>query len=79
MATTLAGFGRSMGPYGAWIAKRVAGLVRLWLTRRRERLSLAEFDDRLLRDIGIDRLTARHEAGRPFWDGSERPRGRWWR
>jgi uncharacterized protein YjiS (DUF1127 family) len=30
---------------------------------------LAELDDRLLRDIGIDRQAAMREAERPFWDG----------
>jgi uncharacterized protein YjiS (DUF1127 family) len=35
-------------------------------------------DDRLLRDIGIDRLDARREADRPFWGGGERlRRGHW--
>jgi uncharacterized protein YjiS (DUF1127 family) len=30
---------------------------------------LGALDDRMLRDIGIDRATAHREAGRPFWDG----------
>ena len=75
MATTFADFGRSIRPHGAWLAKRLRQPVSLWLTRRRERLALAELDDRLLRDIGVDRLTALQEAGRPFWDGAERPFG----
>ena len=75
MATTIANFGRSMRPRGAWVTQRLRRLVTFWLTRRRERLVLAELDDRLLRDIGIDRLTALREAERPFWDGAERPSG----
>ena len=78
MATTFADFGRSIRPHGAWVAARIRRLVGLWLTRRRERLALAELDERLLRDIGIDRVTAMREAERPFWDGGERLRGRWW-
>jgi uncharacterized protein YjiS (DUF1127 family) len=31
------------------------------------RRQLAQLDERLLRDIGIDRATARFEADRGFW------------
>jgi uncharacterized protein YjiS (DUF1127 family) len=34
---------------------------------RRSRRQLAELDDRLLRDIGIDRAKARFEADKGFW------------
>jgi uncharacterized protein YjiS (DUF1127 family) len=77
MATTFADFGRSIRPHGAWVATRIRRLVALWLMRRRERLALAELDDRLLKDIGVDRVTAMREAERPFWDGGERLRGQW--
>lgn len=33
----------------------------------RSRHQLAQLDERLLRDIGIDRATARFEAAKPFW------------
>jgi uncharacterized protein YjiS (DUF1127 family) len=33
----------------------------------RSRRQLADLDDRLLRDIGIDRARARFEADRGFW------------
>lgn len=33
----------------------------------RSRRQLAELDDRLLRDIGIDRARARFEADKGFW------------
>lgn len=43
-----------------------------WLTRalatRHQRMRLDELDDHLLRDIGVDRRTARTEAHRSFWD-----------
>ena len=55
-------------------AKRLARLLCIWALRRRDRLTLAELDDRLLRDIGIDRHEALREAARPFWDGAPRRR-----
>ena len=38
-----------------------------WNHRRHERRALAELDDHLLRDIGIDRHQAQIEASKPFW------------
>jgi uncharacterized protein YjiS (DUF1127 family) len=35
--------------------------------RRRQRLALAELDDRLLADIGVSRAQARHEGSKSFW------------
>jgi uncharacterized protein YjiS (DUF1127 family) len=34
---------------------------------RKSRRQLAELDDRLLRDIGLDRGTAHYEASKGFW------------
>ena len=34
---------------------------------RKSRRQLSELDDRLLRDIGLDRGTARYEATKGFW------------
>lgn len=39
----------------------------IWYERSRQRGRLAQLDDRLLRDIGIDRLAAMEEAAKPFW------------
>ena len=39
-----------------------------WRQRSRQRRHLALLDDHLLRDVGIDRVTARHEASRRAWD-----------
>lgn len=39
----------------------------LWYQRQRQRRQLSLLDDRLLRDIGLDRATAMEEAGKPFW------------
>jgi uncharacterized protein YjiS (DUF1127 family) len=59
-------FGRAIG--------LIAGLavmgVEKVMTRAeiaRSRRQLAQLDERLLRDIGIDRATARFEADRGFW------------
>ena len=41
--------------------------LRLWCGRTRQRRQLRRLDDRLLRDIGIDRIAALHESERPFW------------
>ena len=42
--------------------------IRQMLAVRNQRLQLQDLDDHLLRDIGVDRKYAKHEAGRPFWD-----------
>jgi len=39
----------------------------LWYQRHRQRRQLGMLDDRLLRDIGLDRATAMEEAGKSFW------------
>ena len=48
-----------------------------WMTRCLQaietRRHLAEMDDRMLKDIGITRLDALHEAGRSPWDHDGRP------
>ena len=40
----------------------------LWYQRQQQRRQLDMLDDRLLRDIGIDRASAREEASRRFWE-----------
>jgi uncharacterized protein YjiS (DUF1127 family) len=44
-----------------------ARVIALWADRARQRRILATFDDRLLSDIGVTRLDAEREAGKPFW------------
>jgi len=59
-------FGRAL----ALLAGTVVVGVEALLTRaelQRSRRQLAELDDRLLRDIGLDRGKARFEAGKSFW------------
>lgn len=38
-----------------------------WQERASSRRELLRLDDHALRDIGIDRATARHSGGLPFW------------
>ncbi|SHG89830.1 DUF1127 domain-containing protein [Marivita hallyeonensis] len=51
----------------AVVALRVAVTLTKWSERRRTRLHLAQLDDHLLRDVGLDRQTAFKEAKRQFW------------
>ncbi len=39
----------------------------LWQGRAKQRRQLSELDDRLLSDIGIDRIDAGQESSKPFW------------
>ena len=59
-------FGRAL----ALIAGTVVVGVEVLMNRaelRKSRRQLAELDDRLLRDIGIDRSRARFEADKGYW------------
>jgi uncharacterized protein YjiS (DUF1127 family) len=40
---------------------------RLWLERQAEREALAELGPEQLQDCGLDPLTVRREATKPFW------------
>ncbi|MFO1080461.1 MAG: DUF1127 domain-containing protein [Reyranellaceae bacterium] len=60
-------FGRAV----ALLAGMIGVAVEKAMTRgelARSRRQLAQLDDRLLRDIGLDRATARLEAERAFWE-----------
>ncbi|KAA3628906.1 MAG: DUF1127 domain-containing protein [Proteobacteria bacterium] len=41
--------------------------LEIWQARARQRRDLLDLDDRLLRDIGINRADAEREARKPFW------------
>ena len=52
------------------LAERLLNLWRtleIWQVRARQRRDLLDLDDRLLRDIGINRAVAEREASKPFW------------
>ena len=54
---------------------RAVDQVLLWQERARSRRDLAALDDRMLRDIGVDRATAEREAGQVFWRAADKPDG----
>jgi uncharacterized protein YjiS (DUF1127 family) len=61
----------SLGRAFALLAGTIGVGVETLLNRaelNRSRRQLAELDDRLLRDIGIDRASARFEATKGFWN-----------
>ncbi len=63
--------GKLLGPAGLARGNRGAGgllrLVLAWRQRAESRRALRDLDDRLLRDIGLDRVDAKLEADKPFW------------
>ena len=60
----IAGFVRQVGAWGVFL--------RTALTVARERRSLMQLDDHMLKDIGIGRSEAFHEASKPFGEISNR-------
>jgi uncharacterized protein YjiS (DUF1127 family) len=58
--------GRALALFAGSVAVGVEALVNRSEIRKSRR-QLAELDDRLLRDIGVDRGTARYEASKGFW------------
>lgn len=53
-------------PFRRGLAEALA-LVRGWRRRANGRRELAALSDRCLRDIGLTRYDAAHEARKPFW------------
>ena len=49
------------------IAGRVLATCREWRRRARDRAQLARLDDRMLRDIGINRADAEFLSNKPLW------------
>lgn len=45
----------------------LSDLLSTWEGRARERRSLAEMSNHMLKDLGISRTDARREAEKPFW------------
>jgi uncharacterized protein YjiS (DUF1127 family) len=46
---------------------RIFAMLREWRRRSRDRAELARFDDRMLRDIGVNRAEIWREINKPFW------------
>lgn len=49
------------------LIQTVTRIVNVWQRRMRARRALARLDAHLLRDIGLDPMTAEREATRRFW------------
>lgn len=49
------------------VIHRLFSRLASWSGRRRQRLDLAELDDRLLADIGVTPQEAGRESAKPFW------------
>jgi uncharacterized protein YjiS (DUF1127 family) len=64
---TVGGQGRRAATHTPRPWRRLLNALRLWQQRARGRQQLREFDDHMLRDIGITRLQAEAEATKPFW------------
>ena len=56
------GVARAPMPLLKLLARAIVGF-----RRQRQRTSLAQLDDRMLRDMGISRLEAERESRKPFW------------
>jgi uncharacterized protein YjiS (DUF1127 family) len=54
---------RDVGPLAVRVAERLAQ----WHDRRAGRRRLMMLDDRMLKDIGLDRAGAEEEYRKPFW------------
>ncbi len=50
-----------------WNWKSIWALLQTWRVRHQQRQELLELSDHLLRDIGINRTEAEHEANKWFW------------
>jgi uncharacterized protein YjiS (DUF1127 family) len=46
---------------------RLVETLLLWHERSRQRMALAELDERTLKDLGLTRGQVAAEAGKPFW------------
>lgn len=42
-------------------------VVLAWMDRYRQRRALMKLDDRMLKDIGLNRLDVERETEKPFW------------
>jgi uncharacterized protein YjiS (DUF1127 family) len=68
-ALRAAGASREARGTQKFVAVAVARLLR-WHELARQRRALLALDDRMLKDVGVTRADAEHEASRPFWRDS---------
>lgn len=57
-----------MNPGRAGIVRGLVRRILFWMELAESRRRLRQLDDRMLRDIGVDRPEAEREARRPFWE-----------
>lgn len=60
----------TLKPRRSFVLQAVVGvfdLVSIWQERRRQRLTLARLDDRMLHDIGLTNSDVDREISKPFW------------
>ena len=50
-------------------AAGILATTMVWLERGRSRRSLAQLDERMLKDLGLSRWDIQQEAEKPFWRG----------
>jgi uncharacterized protein YjiS (DUF1127 family) len=58
---------RAPAPLFQGLFSRLADTFFAWQQRTEQRRRLAQFDDRMLRDIGLSRADVEHETAKPFW------------
>ena len=73
----MTGSARRPHPRATWLQSEAAAGDTAWQAlvawlmaaheRRRQRRALADLDELSLRDIGLSRHQAEHEAAKPFW------------
>ena len=49
------------------VVSNAASMINVWRWRRRDRRTIRQLDDHMLRDIGLSRLAAEEIAARAFW------------
>ena len=73
MGTNVGSYSRIVRVQSVDIARRLSLLLVLaledWLERSRQRRTLREASDHLLKDIGLSRSEAHREGAKPFWRG----------
>jgi uncharacterized protein YjiS (DUF1127 family) len=45
----------------------ITGLMQKWIDVSHQRKQLAQLDEHMLRDIGVDQAYVRKEINKPFW------------
>ncbi len=57
----------SRRPQTSSLAGKLLDVLFSWQERANQRHALTQLDDRLLRDVGLDRVDVDREVAKPFW------------